>query len=76
MTFERELVVLLTKPSMFGKQNNQLPAKSHDELKDINSNSHHIPRHANIEVFPSSTNSITLISFRSSYINNADPLND
>jgi hypothetical protein len=28
------LVIWLTKPSMFGKQNNQLPSKSHVELKD------------------------------------------
>ena len=34
MAFGRKLVVLLTKPSMFGKQNNQLPTKSHVELKD------------------------------------------
>ena len=34
MTFNRELVVLLAKPSMFGKQNNQLPIKSHDKLQD------------------------------------------
>jgi hypothetical protein len=34
MTFGRELVVLLIKPSMFGKQNNQLPTKSQLELKD------------------------------------------
>ena len=41
-TFDREFVVLLTKPFMFGwfcKQSNQLPIKSHDELKD-NSNRH------------------------------------
>jgi hypothetical protein len=36
MIIDRELVVLLTKPSMFGKlcyQNNQLPTKSHDKLE-------------------------------------------
>ena len=34
MTFDRELVVLLTKLGRFCKQNNQLPTRSHIELKD------------------------------------------
>ena len=43
MTFGRELIVLLKKPSMFGKQNNQLPTKSHDELKDYSTKNASIP---------------------------------
>ena len=43
MSFGRELVVLLTKHGRFCKQNNQLPTKTHAELKD-NSNINHVSR--------------------------------